>query len=204
MRLGADVIVFSRHLNDRTLTQSVGLLSYTYLSRIGLDSIVVPMVDYKYDMSTKAFQPLYRHGEEHFKSNLSIILQWLPFLTEAVLLKQFDDIGAHGRKVIVFNLWFTKDGILEFDFETIAEDIRLQEPDGLQKVHLKSNEKHIVNQYRYSFRVYLSIVEHHNIALDLKYPEFIIYRPKLGDPRSLLVRMKACCQSPRLAPNTSK
>ncbi|XP_042489089.1 protein MICRORCHIDIA 6-like isoform X2 [Macadamia integrifolia] len=45
MRLGADVIVFSRHKNERTLTQSIGLLSYTFLRENGYDRIVVPMVN---------------------------------------------------------------------------------------------------------------------------------------------------------------
>ncbi|XLR08417.1 hypothetical protein S83_036355 [Arachis hypogaea] len=44
MRLGADVIVFSRHLNNGILTQSIGLLSYTYMMQTQLDRIVVPMV----------------------------------------------------------------------------------------------------------------------------------------------------------------
>jgi hypothetical protein len=44
MRLGADAIVFSRHLNNGILTQSIGLLSYTFLMQTHLDRIVVPMV----------------------------------------------------------------------------------------------------------------------------------------------------------------
>lgn len=198
MRLGADVIVFSRHVNNRVLTQSIGLLSYTYLSRTGLDRIVVPMVDYEY-MSTETFKPLQRYGEECFQSNLSIILQWSPYQTEAMLMKQFDDIGPHGTKVIIFNLWFTDDGTLEFDFESDPEDIRLRNSENSKKI--KSNmlisEEHIGNQYRFSLRVYLSIlylripqnfciilrgkvVGHHSIAHGLKYPEFIMYRPSTG------------------------
>uniref|UniRef100_A0A803MG24 Morc S5 domain-containing protein n=1 Tax=Chenopodium quinoa TaxID=63459 RepID=A0A803MG24_CHEQI len=199
MRLGADVIVFSRHFNNRTLTQSIGLLSYTYLSRTGLDRIVVPMVDYEYNMSTDTFNPLYRHGEEYFKSNLSIILQWSPYQTDAKLMKQFDDIGPHGTKVIIFNLWFTDDGTLEFDFESNPEDIRLRNSENTKKINSKMliSEEHIGNQYRFSLRVYLSIlylripqnfciilrgkvVEHHSIAHGLKYPEFIMYRPSTG------------------------
>ncbi|XP_010678802.2 protein MICRORCHIDIA 6 isoform X1 [Beta vulgaris subsp. vulgaris] len=199
MRLGADVIVFSRHVNNRTLTQSIGLLSYTYLSRTGQDRIVVPMVDYEYDMSTDTFKPLNRYGEEHFQSNLSIILQWSPYQTEAKLMKQFEDIGNHGTKVIVFNLWFTDDGTLEFDLDSDPEDIRLRNSDDTKKVrsHMLISEQHIGNQYRYSLRVYLSIlylripqnfciilrgkvVEHCSIAHDLKYPEFIIYKPQTG------------------------
>lgn len=44
MRLGADAIVFSCHVNDMVCTKSIGLLSYTFLMRAQLDRIVVPMV----------------------------------------------------------------------------------------------------------------------------------------------------------------
>ncbi|KAJ8440306.1 hypothetical protein Cgig2_012742 [Carnegiea gigantea] len=199
MRLGADVIVFSRQLDNRRLTQSIGLLSYTYMSLTGLDRIVVPMVDYEYNMSTSTFDPLHRYGQEHFQSNISILLQWSPYSSELELMKQFDDIGSHGTMVIVYNLWFTDDGNLEFDFESDPEDIRLEGSSILEKVdsRMSVNEEHIGNQYRYSLRVYLSIlylripqnfyiilrgkvVQHHNIAQDLKFPEFILYKPQTG------------------------
>ncbi|XP_059443512.1 protein MICRORCHIDIA 6-like isoform X1 [Corylus avellana] len=196
MRLGADVIVFSRHLSNRTLTQSIGLLSYTFLTRTGHDRIVVPMVDYEFNTSTGTLEIL--HGKEHFMSNLSMLLQWSPFLTEAELLKQFDDIGAHGTKAIIYNLWVNDDGDVELDFESDPEDIRVsgetKKIDTLPA--LKTiNEQHIANQFHYSLRVYLSIlylrvperfniilrgrvVEYHNIANDLKFPECILYRPQ--------------------------
>ncbi|CAO2819056.1 unnamed protein product [Amaranthus hypochondriacus] len=199
MRLGADVIVFSRHLNNRTLTQSIGLLSYTYLSRTGLDRIVVPMVDYEYNVSTNTFQPLHRHNEEYIKSNLSVILQWSPYQTEVELMKQFEDIGPHGTKIIIFNLWFADDGTLELDLDSDPEDIRLRKSDDSMKIrsNMLRSEEHIGNQYRFSLRAYLSIlylripqnfciilrgkvVEHHIIAHDLKYQEFIMYRPQIG------------------------
>lgn len=34
------------------------------------------------------------------------------------LNEQFDDIGHHGTKVIVFNLWLNDDGEMELDFES--------------------------------------------------------------------------------------
>ncbi|XP_074316921.1 protein MICRORCHIDIA 6-like isoform X2 [Silene latifolia] len=197
MRLGADVIVFSRHVGNRTVTQSIGLLSYTYLSRTCQDRIIVPMVNYEYNMSTDTFEPLCQHGRESFQSNLSIILGWSPFTTIEELMKQFDDIGPHGTKVIVFNLWFTDEGKLEFDFESDPKDILLHGSKNTPKKSSKNftSEKHIGSQYRYSLRVYMSIlylripptfrillrgviVEHHSIARDLKYPEVIMYKPQ--------------------------
>ncbi|KAJ1418304.1 hypothetical protein SESBI_16053 [Sesbania bispinosa] len=113
---------------------------------------------------------------------------------------QFDDIGSHGTKVIIYNLWCNDDGNLEIDFDTDPEDIRIA--GDIRKVESRSawktvNEQHIANRFRYSLRVYLSIlylrvpekfqiilrgqaVKPHNIADDLKYPEFILYRPQVG------------------------
>jgi hypothetical protein len=36
-------------------------------------------------------------------------------------LWQFDGIGYHGTKIIIFNLWFNDDGNLELDFDTDPE-----------------------------------------------------------------------------------
>ncbi|QCE14516.1 Histidine kinase-like ATPase [Vigna unguiculata] len=198
MRLGADVIVFSCHLNNRILTQSIGLLSYTYLTQTQLDRIVVPMVNYEFNTSTGSLKVL--NGNEHFMSNLSLLLRWSPYSSEADLLKQFDDIGSHGTKVIIYNLWCNDDGNLELDFDTDPKDIRIagdiKRIDTL-KAWKSINEDHIANRFRYSLHVYLSIlylkipecfqiilrgqvVKPHNIADDLKYPQFVKYAPFIG------------------------
>uniref|UniRef100_A0A7C9F4M3 Adenosinetriphosphatase n=1 Tax=Opuntia streptacantha TaxID=393608 RepID=A0A7C9F4M3_OPUST len=66
------------------------------------------------------------------------------------------------------------------------------------------SEEHIGNQYKYSLRVYLSIlylriphnfsmvlrgkvVEHCSIANDLKYPEVILYRPQTGGAKEEVI-----------------
>ncbi|XP_039027860.1 protein MICRORCHIDIA 6-like [Hibiscus syriacus] len=196
MRLGADVIVFSRRLDDRSLTQSIGLLSYSFLTNAGHDRIVVPMVDYELNSSSGMLDVL--HGREHFAFNLSILLQWSPYSTEAELLKQFDDIGSHGTKIIIYNLWLNNYGYSELDFDSDEKDIRIS--GDTTKVDAYPawkavNEQHIARRYHHSLRVYLSIlylripetfriilrgeiVEHHNIADDLKYIEYILYKPQ--------------------------
>ncbi|XP_020096903.1 protein MICRORCHIDIA 6-like isoform X2 [Ananas comosus] len=149
MRLGADVIVFSRRMNNRTLTQSVGLLSYTFLQKAGYDDVIVPV---------------------------------------------FDNIGHHGTKIIVFNLWFNDSGKMELDFISDLEDIMITgAPCGRANM---LSEKHIANRYRYSLRVYASIlylhlpqsfrivlrgrdVTPHHIVDDLKFRECIKYRPQI-------------------------
>ncbi|KAL7603673.1 protein MICRORCHIDIA 6 isoform X1 [Lactuca sativa] len=192
MRLGADVIVFSRYLTDRTLTQSIGLLSYTFLTQSGYDRIVVPMVHYNFNFVTGCFDPI-----QTSNSNLSVLLKWSPFSTEEELLKQFEDVGSHGTKVIIYNLWLDEDGNMELDFDSDPEDICIAW-DGKGKVkegsRMAVNEQHIANRLKYSLRAYLSVlylklpdtfamvlrgkvVLYHNIATDLKHTEFIMYKP---------------------------
>ncbi|KAK9108132.1 hypothetical protein Syun_024143 [Stephania yunnanensis] len=200
MRLGSDVIVFSRHLNERKLTQSVGLLSYTFLREMGHDRIVVPVVDYEFDVPTGIFRASGSYSAEHFSCSLSSLLKWSPYATESELLKQFDDIGPHGTKVIIYNLWFNNDGNLELDFESDPQDILTSgAPKPIQTKLLSKQiaQQHVATRLHYSLRVYSSIlylkipenfriilrrrvVEHHNLANDLKFPEFILYKPQAG------------------------
>ncbi|XP_022741906.1 protein MICRORCHIDIA 6-like [Durio zibethinus] len=207
MRLGADVIVFSRQRKMRTLTQSIGLLSYTFLRQMGYERIIVPMVNYEFDLSTNTFGPMLEHAKENFSSNLSMLLKWSPYTTEGELLKQFDDIGHHGTKIVIYNLWLNNDGDMELDFDSDPEDIRIN---GHPKIPQGGDcdkpgfHQHVANRYHYSLRAYLSIlylrlpqcfnvilrrhiVEHHNIANDLKFPEFILYKPQTSDNEAVVV-----------------
>ncbi|KAL8256918.1 hypothetical protein R6Q59_028959 [Mikania micrantha] len=197
MRLGADVIVFSRYLTDRSYTQSIGLLSYTFLTQEGYDRIVVPMVHYELNILTRTFVPLHPQSNENPNSNLSVILKWSPYSTEEELLKQFEDVGFHGTKIIIYNLWLDEDGNMELDFESDPEDIRITW-DGKSKAkegsRMAATDQHLSNRLCYSLRAYLSIlyiklpntfvmalreeaVLYHNIATDLKHTEFIMYKP---------------------------
>ncbi|PHT63198.1 hypothetical protein T459_33007 [Capsicum annuum] len=198
MRLGADVIVFSRCKKNRKLTQSIGLLSQTFLTRAGLDRIVVPLV------SPFSFSPTKCKFESKYQTmyqspTLSSKIRWTCFFPRLNNISTiFDDIGDHGTKVIVHNLWFNDDGRMELDFEADPEDIRLSgdandnEKSGSR---IKPSDQHLANRLRYSLRAYLSVlymripdhfcillrgrvVEFHNIAKDLKYPEFIMYKPQ--------------------------
>nr|VDD58608.1 unnamed protein product [Brassica oleracea] len=184
MRLGADVIVFSRHFKDQTWTQSIGLLSYTYLTRTGHDRIVVPILDYEYKASTSKFRQNFysRQGQLSFK-----------FLCIQPMLFTFDNVGSHGTKVIIYNLWLNSDAKLELDFDSDAEDILIE--GNIKKTGCKIMNDHIATRFSYSLRVYLSIlylripetfkillrgkvVEHHNVADDLKHQQYILYKPQ--------------------------
>ncbi|KAL8140816.1 hypothetical protein V2J09_006837, partial [Rumex salicifolius] len=166
MRLGADAIVFSRHVKNGRTTQSVGLLSYTYLSWARLDRIVVPMVDFELNRSTRKFEPLQQYSKAHVQINLSILLKWSPFSTLKELVKQFDDLSAHGTKIIVYNLWESDNGVFEFDFEKDPE------------VYLSILYLRIPQHFNIILRG--NVVQHRNIADDLKYIEYILYKPQTG------------------------
>ncbi|GAA0145974.1 hypothetical protein LIER_36232 [Lithospermum erythrorhizon] len=195
MRLGADAIVFTCSTKERKLTQSVGLLSYTFLMQSGHDRIVVPMIDYEFDELSGTWKTL--NMEQHFENNISLLLRWSPYTTEAELLSQLDAVGSHGTRIIIFNLWCNDDGHMELDFDSDPEDILVC---GYKTEMEKScprmleSSQHLANRLQYSLRAYLSIlylripnefsmllrgkvIEYHNIANDLKYPEFILYRP---------------------------
>ncbi|GAB4849230.1 hypothetical protein Ancab_004041 [Ancistrocladus abbreviatus] len=206
MRLGADVIVFSRHMDQRKRTQSIGLLSYTFLIQMGYDRIVVPMVDYELNMSTKAPNTVLSSAREHFLSNMSILLQWSPFSTEEQLLKQFDDIGEHGTKIIIYNLWLNNEGQTELDFDKDEKDIRIRWDPQLLDSHQENiiADQHVANTYHFSLRAYASIlylripqsfriilrghvVDYRIIANNLIYPEVIVYRPQIGENKEAVI-----------------
>ncbi|URE24952.1 Histidine kinase-, DNA gyrase B-, and HSP90-like ATPase, partial [Musa troglodytarum] len=200
MRLGADVIVFSRCMNKRVLTQSIGLLSYTFLRQEGYNDVVVPVVDYYFDPSKGVFTNILRNGQKQFSSNLLTLLKWSPFLTETELLKNFDDIGHHGTKIIIYNLWFNDMGNMELDFESDEKDIIVSgAPMQVEtnNISVMPTQNHIATRLCFSLRAYSSIlylhtpeyfriilrgqeVEHHSIARDLKFCECIKYKPQVG------------------------
>ncbi|KAF8696628.1 hypothetical protein HU200_036246 [Digitaria exilis] len=200
MRLGADVIVFTQNQNNWVPTRSIGLLSYTFLMETGCDDVLVPTVDYQYDVTTASYIQMLRHDQKLFSSNLGILLKWSPFASEAELLKQFDDMGEHGTKIIVFNLWFNDDGDMELDFNSDEKDILIT--GAHKKVKTNKPEKiatqnYVSSRLRYSLRAYASIlylhvpdnfriilrgcdVEPHNIVNDLMYRECVLYKPQIA------------------------
>ncbi|XP_015697657.1 protein MICRORCHIDIA 6-like [Oryza brachyantha] len=198
MRLGADAIVFSRCMKNSVPTQSIGLLSYTFLAETDQKDVVVPLVDYKYSLLTGEAEPYYRLGPDQFSSNLSVLLKWSPFATEEQLLQNFCDIGPHGTKILVFNLWSNDDGDLELDFDIDDKDIRISGAPKTAETNNAAkamNESHLANQLRYSLRVYASVlylklpeyfkivlrgqeVKHQYIASELRHYQCIRYIPQ--------------------------
>ncbi|XP_057541592.1 protein MICRORCHIDIA 1-like isoform X1 [Amaranthus tricolor] len=200
MRLGADVIVLSRSTRPGKATQSVGLLSYSFLRLTGQDDVIVPMVDF--DISKHWAEPIIYSSLDDWTSNMNTILEWSPFATKEELMMQFEDVGSHGTKIIIYNLWLNDEGIYELNFDDDNEDIKLKD-ETIQasgsKVHKRTLElqSHISYRLRYSLRAYSSIlylkkfknfkillrgkpVEQLHIADELNYKEVVTYKPQLA------------------------
>ncbi|PVH32097.1 hypothetical protein PAHAL_9G310500 [Panicum hallii] len=209
MRLGADAIVFTRAIRGSDVTLSIGLLSYTFLRRTMKDDIVVPMLDFK--IQDGDIVPLVYGSQGDWDSSLKIILDWSPFSSKEELLQQFQDVGSHGTKVVVYNLWLNDDGLLELDFEDDDEDILLRDQGsasgGVTKGQKEIVQQHISHRLRFSLRAYTSIlylkkfdnfriilrgkpVEQICIIDELKFKKVVTYKPQVShDSRVVSVKV---------------
>ncbi|XP_060204157.1 LOW QUALITY PROTEIN: protein MICRORCHIDIA 7-like [Lycium barbarum] len=199
MRLGADVIVFSRSGGKpgKSPTQSIGLLSYTFLRSTGMEDIIVPMLDYE---KREGWDKIIRSSTSDWDRNLETIIEWSPFSSEADLLRQFNPMKGQGTRIIVYNLWEDDQGLLELDFDADPHDIQIRgvnrEEKSIQMAKQFPNSRHFLT-YRHSLRSYASIlylriapgfriilrgkdVEHHNIVNDMMLTQEITYRPMPG------------------------
>ncbi|XP_058195614.1 protein MICRORCHIDIA 7-like isoform X2 [Rhododendron vialii] len=198
MRLGADVIVFSRCVGQdgKRPTQSIGLLSYTFLRSTGKEDIVVPMLDY--EGGGQEWNRMRRSSASDWNTNVETILQWSPFSSEAELLQQFNQMKDHGTRIIIYNLWEDDQGQLELDFDTDPYDIQIRgvnrDENKILMAKRYPNSKHFLT-YRHSLRSYASIlylripprfriilrgkdVVHHNIVNDMMQIKEMTYRPQ--------------------------
>ncbi|KAI3763232.1 hypothetical protein L1987_53685 [Smallanthus sonchifolius] len=197
MRLGADVIVFSR-CSEKRSTQGIGLLSYTFLRSTGKEDIVVPMLDYEKD--GQEWKKMKRSSASDWDRNLEAVVQWSPFSTESELLKQFDHMKDQGTRIIIYNLWEDDQEQLELDFDTDKHDIQIRgvnrDEKNIEMAKQYPNSRHFLT-YRHSLRSYASIlylrvphnfriilrgkdVEHHNVVNDMMMTNEVTYRPQPG------------------------
>ncbi|KAI3773542.1 hypothetical protein L1987_48072 [Smallanthus sonchifolius] len=200
MRLGADVIVFSRcsGRHGKTSTQSIGLLSYTFLRSTGQEDIVVPMLDY--EKSGQEWNEMKLSSASDWDTNVEMMVQWSPFSSEADLLKQFDHMKDQGTRIIIYNLWEDDQGKLELDLDTDNHDIQIRgvnrDETNIEMAQQYPNSRHYLT-YHHSLRSYASIlylrvpsnfrmilrgkdVEHHNIVNDMMMTNVVTYRPHPG------------------------
>ncbi|CAN1175197.1 Protein MICRORCHIDIA 4 [Linum perenne] len=177
-------------------TQSIGLLSYTFLRSTGKEDIVVPMLDY--EREGRKSKRIARLSDVDWTRNVETIIQWSPFSSETDLLHELDMLPDHGTRIVIYNLWEDDEGLLELDFDSDAHDIQLRgvnrEEKNIQMAQQYPNSRHFLT-YRHSLRSYASIlylrippgfriilrgkdVEHHNIVNDMMMSEEVTYRPQ--------------------------
>ncbi|CAJ1942451.1 unnamed protein product [Sphenostylis stenocarpa] len=155
-----------------------------------------------FDISGHWAEPIIYSSQDEWSANLKTIMDWSPFTSKEELMLQFDDIGSHGTKVLIYNLWLNDEGIYELSFDDDVEDIMLRD-EASQGAEKKLNKKtvqlqsHISYRIRYSLRAYVSmlylrkfsnfeiilrgkLVDQFNIADNLIYLKVIPYRPQLA------------------------
>nr|XP_033473928.1 MORC family CW-type zinc finger protein 3a [Epinephelus lanceolatus] len=156
MRLGRDAIVFSKSKN----VSCVGMLSQTYLEKIGANQISVPIVCFEQRENNK-----FSVREEH-KASLQDILLYSPFKTQEELLREIDALtsnstGKTGTRIIIWNLRSSSSGKTEFDFVRDRYDIRIPS-DVYETMNDTSQQPDRVTSYIpesfYSLRAYCSIL----------------------------------------------
>ncbi|CAL4969417.1 unnamed protein product [Urochloa decumbens] len=200
MRLGADVLVFSRSrgIEGTRPTQSIGMLSYTFLRSTNKEDIIVPMIDYEKEQEWKRKA---RTTWTDLRISLETIIQWSPYSTEAELIEEFGSIGEQGTRIVIYNLWEDDEGEFELDFDADANDIQIKgvnrDQKNIQKANQFPNSKHFFT-YRHSLRSYASIlylwlpdnfrmilrgieIEHHNIVNDLMLKKQLTYKPSMAN-----------------------
>ncbi|XP_059199473.1 MORC family CW-type zinc finger protein 3a isoform X2 [Centropristis striata] len=121
MRLGKDAIVFSKSKR----ASCVGMLSQTYLEKIGANQISVPIICFEKGEANKVVV------REEQETSLQDILRYSPFNTQEELLIEIDAINSllskekTGTRIIIWNIRSTSTRTTEFDFEKDRYDIRI-------------------------------------------------------------------------------
>ncbi|XP_022740517.1 protein MICRORCHIDIA 2-like isoform X4 [Durio zibethinus] len=166
MRLGADVIVFSRSTSASKATQSVGLLSYTFLCRTGQDDVIVPMIDF--DISGHWAEPIIYSSQDDWSSNLKTILEWSPFSSKEELMLQdirLRDEALHGATKLHKKTVELQSHIsyrIRYSLRAYASILYLRKFNNFEII-LKGKP-----------------VQQFNIADELKYPKVVTYKPQVA------------------------
>uniref|UniRef100_A0A0E0JZP8 Morc S5 domain-containing protein n=1 Tax=Oryza punctata TaxID=4537 RepID=A0A0E0JZP8_ORYPU len=197
---------FPHHLvGIKRCTQSIGMLSYTFLRETGKDDIIVPMIDY--EKGQQYWKRMMRTTSIDWQTSLATIIEWSPYSSEEELLQEFSSIKEQGTRIIIYNLWENEQGELELDFDTDVNDIQIRggnrDQRNIQLAKQFPNSRHFFT-YRHSLRSYASIlylrvpsvfqmilrgkeIEHHNIIGDMMMKNHVIYKPVMTDgfPRDI-------------------
>ncbi|XP_076916309.1 protein MICRORCHIDIA 4-like [Bidens hawaiensis] len=161
MRLGADVLVFTRcpGQDGSRPTQSIGMLSYTFLMETGKEDIVVPMIDF--EKRGEEWGMMVKSSQADWERNKETIVTWSPYSSEERLLQQFEFLKDQGTRIIIYNLWEDEEGQLELDFDTNKDDIQIRganrDPKKIEMAQDYPNSRFFLT-YRHSLRVTTSLM----------------------------------------------
>ncbi|KVH97875.1 Histidine kinase-like ATPase, ATP-binding domain-containing protein [Cynara cardunculus var. scolymus] len=153
-------------------TQSIGMLSYTFLMETGKEDIVVPMVRHltlflypcklvDFEKRGEEWGMMARSSPADWKRNMETLVRWSPYSSEEGLLQQFDFLNDQGTHIIIYNLWEDEEGQLELDFDTDLHDIQIRgvnrDPKKIEMAKDYPNSRHFLT-HRHSLRSYASIL----------------------------------------------
>ncbi|KAF8052156.1 hypothetical protein N665_1595s0002 [Sinapis alba] len=189
MRLGADAIVFSRcrGTNGNKTTQSIGMLSYTFLYETRKCEAIVPTVDF--ELVDNIWKEITYNSTDEWFDNLETIVKWSPYSSQQQLFDQvsliyyyflssqtylfflivshsfqniqFNFLEEQGTRIVIYNLWEDDEGKLELDFDTDPHDIQLRgvnrDEKNIEMAKTYPNSRHFLT-YRHSLRSYVSIL----------------------------------------------
>ncbi|EFJ38800.1 hypothetical protein SELMODRAFT_403001 [Selaginella moellendorffii] len=163
MRLGADVIVFSKSntaVGDRFI-QSVGLLSYSFLCDTVQQDIIVPMLDY--EGNGLELKEIHKCTHQDWKICMDVITKWSPYQNEGSIHSQFKKINDQGTRIIIYNLWENDEQQIELDFKSDPHDIQIR--NGQHDIQCEMAKKYSSIKhfflYKVSLRVYISMLYLH-------------------------------------------
>ncbi|KAL6576254.1 hypothetical protein OROHE_000035 [Orobanche hederae] len=203
MRLGADVIVFSRCFGKdgrRFNTKHWTAFIYIFEEDKKRRHCSPHGGSLDYERRGQDWNRMVRSSATDWNLNVETIVQWSPFSSEADLLRQFNQMQDQGTRVIIYNLWEDDEGLLELDFDTDPRDIQIRgvnrDEKSIDMAKKYPNSKHFLT-YRHSLRSYAAIlylrippnfriilrgedVEHHNVVNDMMMSQEITYRPQPG------------------------
>lgn len=117
MRLGKDAMVFTKHGAGDTM--SAGLLSQSFLAKVGAEEVLIPMVSWNKHTQERV--------SDHAERNIKLLCEHSPLSTENAMKLMLGRLDADkGTIIVIYNLREQDDGQLELDFESDSHDIRLR------------------------------------------------------------------------------
>ncbi|KAE8621506.1 hypothetical protein XENTR_v10004855 [Xenopus tropicalis] len=201
MRLGKDAIVFTKNESG----MHVGMLSQTYLEKINVEKVLVPIISFN-----KQKQLVQKPDLD---ANVKAITTYSLMNSETELLAELEAIpGRKGTRIIIWNLKRDKRGYPDFNFKHDEYDIRIPEKNSDQKRGNKKQETvdYVAPDNEYSLRAYCSIlylkpriqiilrkqkVKTQLVDKNLAYIEKDVYKPQFLAPKTINITFGYNCRN---------